>query len=103
VGEAHKHLHITSDEFDEVGAEIDRALDHVNVPEPERQDSWPPSSRGRTKWSVLPRKDLNRTAADAFARAALGGSQRGRDLAVATSRERSLGWQPARADAPSAC
>jgi hemoglobin len=38
LGEAHKHLHITSDEFDEVGAEIDSALDHFNVPEPERQE-----------------------------------------------------------------
>jgi len=27
-----------SDEFDEVGAEIDRALDHFNVPQPERQE-----------------------------------------------------------------
>jgi hemoglobin len=28
LGEAHKDLHITSDEFDEVGAEIASALDH---------------------------------------------------------------------------
>ena len=36
--EAHKHLHITSEEFDEVGAEIARALDHFNVPEREKQE-----------------------------------------------------------------
>jgi hemoglobin len=38
MGEAHKHLRITSEEFDAVGAEIDRALDHFNVPEPEQQE-----------------------------------------------------------------
>jgi hemoglobin len=38
MGEAHKGLHITSDEFDEVGAEIARALDHFNVPEREKQE-----------------------------------------------------------------
>ena len=38
LGEAHKDLHITSEEFDEVGAEISRALDHFNVPEPEKQE-----------------------------------------------------------------
>ncbi len=38
LGEAHKDLHITSDEFDEVGAEIARALDHFNVPEREKQE-----------------------------------------------------------------
>ena len=36
--EAHAHLHITSEEFDEVGAEIGRALDHFGVPERERQE-----------------------------------------------------------------
>jgi hemoglobin len=36
--EAHKDLHITSGEFDEVGAEIARALDHFNVPEREKQE-----------------------------------------------------------------
>ncbi len=36
--EAHKHLHITSEEFDEVGAEIARALDHFHVPEREKQE-----------------------------------------------------------------
>src|SRR5712692_7157751 len=36
--EAHKDLHITSEEFDEVGAEIARALDHFNVPEREKQE-----------------------------------------------------------------
>jgi hemoglobin len=56
LGAAHKDLHITSDEFDEVGAEIARALDHFNVPEGESRKSWPPSWRGRTRWSVLPRK-----------------------------------------------
>ncbi len=38
LGEAHKDLHITSAEFDEVGAEIARALDHFNVPEREKQE-----------------------------------------------------------------
>jgi hemoglobin len=38
MGEAHKDLHITSDEFDEVGAEIGRALDHFNVPEREKEE-----------------------------------------------------------------
>jgi hemoglobin len=38
LGEAHKDLHITSDEFDEVGAEIARALDYYQVPERERQE-----------------------------------------------------------------
>jgi hemoglobin len=38
LDEAHEHLHITSEEFDEVGAEIDRALDLFNVPEPEQQE-----------------------------------------------------------------
>lgn len=36
--EAHKDLHITSDEFDEVGAEIGRALDHFKVPAREKQE-----------------------------------------------------------------
>lgn len=38
LGEAHKDLHITSDEFDEVGAEIVSALDHFNVPERAKQE-----------------------------------------------------------------
>ena len=38
LDDAHKDLHITSEEFDEVGAEIDRALDHFNVPEQEQQE-----------------------------------------------------------------
>jgi len=38
LDEAHKDLHITSEEFDEVGAEIRRALDYINVPEPEKQE-----------------------------------------------------------------
>lgn len=36
--EAHKDLHITPEEFDEVGAEISRALDHFGVPEREKQE-----------------------------------------------------------------
>ena len=36
--EAHQDLRITPEEFDEVGAEIDRALEHFGVPEPERQE-----------------------------------------------------------------
>jgi len=38
MGEAHEQLHITSEEFDEVGAEITRALDHCKVPERETQE-----------------------------------------------------------------
>src|SRR5215210_8080563 len=38
LGEAHKDLHITSEEFDEVGAEIGRALDYFKVPGPEKQE-----------------------------------------------------------------
>jgi hemoglobin len=38
MGEAHKDLHLTADEFDEVGAEIGRALDHFDVPEQEKQE-----------------------------------------------------------------
>jgi hemoglobin len=38
MGEAHEKLHITSEEFDEVGAEISRALDHFNVPNREKQE-----------------------------------------------------------------
>lgn len=34
---AHTSLRLTSDEFDEVGAEIVRALDHYKVPEREKQ------------------------------------------------------------------
>jgi hemoglobin len=35
---AHKDLHITFQEFDEVGAEIARALDYFKVPEREKQE-----------------------------------------------------------------
>ena len=35
--EAHTRFHLTSDEFDEVGAEIVRALDYYGVPEQEKQ------------------------------------------------------------------
>ncbi|MDP9284325.1 MAG: group 1 truncated hemoglobin [Actinomycetota bacterium] len=38
LGEAHKDLHLSSEEFDEVGVEIDRALDHFKVPEREKQE-----------------------------------------------------------------
>jgi hemoglobin len=38
LGEAHKDLHLTADEFDEVGAEIANALDHFKVPEREKQE-----------------------------------------------------------------
>ena len=36
--EAHKDLHLTSAEFDEVGAEIGRSLDHFKVPEREKYE-----------------------------------------------------------------
>ena len=36
--EAHKDLHLTSAEFDEVGAEIARSLDHFKVPEREKNE-----------------------------------------------------------------
>ena len=36
--EAHKDLHITSEELDEVGAEIASALDDFQVPERETQE-----------------------------------------------------------------
>ena len=36
--QAHAHLHITSEEFDEVGAEIARALDEMGVPEQEKRE-----------------------------------------------------------------
>ncbi len=38
MSEAHKDLHITSGEFDEVGAEISGALDYFKEPEPEKQE-----------------------------------------------------------------
>jgi hemoglobin len=38
MGEAHEDLHITSEEFDEVGAEIAKALDHFKVPDREKQE-----------------------------------------------------------------
>ena len=38
MGEAHQDLHITSEEFDEVGAEIAGALDHFNVPQREKDE-----------------------------------------------------------------
>lgn len=36
--DAHQEFHLTADEFNEVGAEIVRALDHFNVPEREKQE-----------------------------------------------------------------
>jgi hemoglobin len=36
--EAHRHLRITADEFDEVAAELARALDEFNVPEQEKSE-----------------------------------------------------------------
>jgi len=36
--EAHQDLHITPEEFDEVGVEIGRALDHFGVAEREKQE-----------------------------------------------------------------
>ena len=38
LDEAHNCLHISSEEFDEVGAEIGRALDYFNVPEREKNE-----------------------------------------------------------------
>jgi len=38
LGEAHADLHLASEEFDEVGAEIAAALDHFKVPEREKQE-----------------------------------------------------------------
>ena len=38
MSEAHRDLHITPEEFDEVGAEIASALDHFKVPEREKQE-----------------------------------------------------------------
>ena len=40
--------------------EVDRALDHFNVPEPEQQKSWPPSSQGRMRWSIRPSQQSSR-------------------------------------------
>jgi hemoglobin len=47
--EAHKDLRITSEEFDEVGAEIASALDYFHVRERESRKSWPPSSHRRPR------------------------------------------------------
>jgi hemoglobin len=38
MGEAHENLHISSEEFDEVGAEIAGALDHFKVPQREKDE-----------------------------------------------------------------
>jgi hemoglobin len=36
--EAHRELHISPDEFDEVAAELARTLDHFDVPAPEKDE-----------------------------------------------------------------
>jgi hemoglobin len=36
--EAHRHLKISPEEFDEVAAELGRTLDHVKVPEREKKE-----------------------------------------------------------------
>ncbi len=38
LGDAHQDFHLTSEEFNEVGAEIVRALDYFQVPEREKQE-----------------------------------------------------------------
>ncbi len=38
LNDAHRSLHITSGEFDEVGSEISLALDHYKVPEGEKKE-----------------------------------------------------------------
>jgi hemoglobin len=38
LGEAHFHLHISPEVFDEVAMELSRALDHFKVPEREKQE-----------------------------------------------------------------
>jgi hemoglobin len=38
LDDAHEDLHLTSDEFDEVGGEIAKALDHFGVPEREKDE-----------------------------------------------------------------
>ena len=48
--EAHKDLHITSAEFDEVGAEIGRALDHFKVPEREKQELLAAIVARKARW-----------------------------------------------------
>jgi hemoglobin len=47
--EAHRDLHITPDEFDEVAAELARSLDHFGVPTQEKQEVLVPSRRTRVK------------------------------------------------------
>lgn len=48
MAEAHEDLHITPEEFDEVGAEIASALDHFKVPEREK---------GEVLAAIVARKD----------------------------------------------
>jgi hemoglobin len=38
LDDAHEHLHITPEEFDEVGGEIAKALDHFGVPQGEKDE-----------------------------------------------------------------
>jgi truncated hemoglobin YjbI len=47
--EAHRDLHISPAEFDEVAAELGRTLDHFGVPARERMKSWGPSRRTKGK------------------------------------------------------
>jgi hemoglobin len=56
LGEAHKDLHITSDEFDEVGAEIASGSTTSMCRSAKSRKSWRPSSRGKTRSSVPRRR-----------------------------------------------
>lgn len=47
--EAHKDLHLTSAEFDEVGPEIGRRSTTSKCRRAKSRSYWPPSSRGRRK------------------------------------------------------
>jgi hemoglobin len=47
LGDAHRDLHLTSEEFDEVGVEIANALDHSMCRSARGKKSWPRSPRGR--------------------------------------------------------
>ena len=58
--EAHKDLQITPDEFDEVGAEISRALDHFGVPEQEKHELLTAVVHTRER-SLLPGHPLSDT------------------------------------------
>jgi len=49
TGEAHEHLHITSEEFDEVGAEIANSTIPSVCRSAISGRSWSPSSRGKPR------------------------------------------------------